>query len=57
MKILTQPVLAGVFAVVIGAVDAWVFHGFGIEWDKGLVLAGVAWIGGVAVPSPFARTS
>jgi hypothetical protein len=55
MKLLTQPVLAGVFAVAIGAVDAWVFHGFGIEWDKGLVLAGVAWIGGVAVPSPFAK--
>lgn len=53
---LTPAHLAGYAAVVVGVVDAWAFHAsFGLEWDKGLVLAGLAWLGGVMLPSPLQK--
>jgi hypothetical protein len=48
--------VAGVLAVLVGVVDAWAFHAFGLTWDEALILAGVAWLGGVAVPSPIVKS-
>lgn len=42
--------VAGYLAVVIGAIDHWAFHdAFGLQWDQGLILAGLGWLGGVTV--------
>jgi hypothetical protein len=50
---------AGVIAIGVACLDAWVFHGFGQEWDKGLIEVGLSMIGagvtyaaGLKTPSP-----
>lgn len=49
---------AGVLAIVVGVVDHWAFHdAFGLQWDQALILSGVVWLGGVAVPSPLTGTA
>jgi hypothetical protein len=55
-RLLSVVVLAGLLSVLIGLVDAWAFGGrFGLEWDKALVLVGLAWIAGVQVPAVQAQ--
>lgn len=36
-------------AVIVGVVDAWVFHSFGLDWDKGLITTGIAGLAGIGV--------
>lgn len=49
---LTPAHATGFLAVVIGAVDAWAFRAsFGLEWDKGLVIGGLSFLGGATFPA------
>lgn len=51
LALLTGAHVAGAIVILIGILDAWAFHAsFGIEWDKGLILAGAVWVAGVSFP-------
>lgn len=46
---LTPAHIAGMIAVLIGAVDAWAFHAsFGLLWDQGLIVTGLGFFAGVS---------
>jgi hypothetical protein len=46
--------VAGLLALLIGLLDVWLFGSrFTMEFDKALLLTGLAWTAGVAVPSPL----
>lgn len=50
--------IAGMLCILVGAADHWLAHdGFGLQWNEALILAGLAWLGGVAVPSPVQAVS
>lgn len=55
--IVTPAHVAGVLAVLIGFVDHALLHdAFGLQWDQALVLGGITFLAGVAVPSPLNRS-
>lgn len=46
--------VAGALAVLIGFADhAFLHDAFGLQWDQALVLGGISFLAGVAVPSPL----